>query len=100
MVDVVSFLIPTIMELVRTWYKCSFTEFPLAKCSQYDFIWLSVDDKLTIAQAHDLSNVATDANVHLQALLSKGNQLSIAHLNTQSMVSTFDEFRARMVEYP
>lgn len=49
---------------------------------------------------HDLSNVATDADVHLQALLSKGNQLSIAHFNTQSMVSIFDEFRARMVEYP
>ena len=63
-------------------------------------LFLSVDDKLTIAQAHDLSNVATNADVHLQALLSKGNQLSIAHFNTQSMVSTFDEFRARMVEYP
>ena len=53
-----------------------------------------------LAQANDSNNVVTDADVHLQDLLSKGNQLRIAHLNTQSMVSTFDKFQATMVEYP
>lgn len=53
-----------------------------------------------LAQANDSDNVVTDADVHLQALLSKGNQLRIVHLNTQSMVSIFDKFQATMVEYP
>ena len=59
-----------------------------------------MDDKLTIAQAHDLSNVATDADVHLQALLSKGNQLSIAHLNTQVWYQCLMNFRQQWWSTP
>ena len=76
-----------------TCLKCSVTELPLAKCSQDSFISLFADDELTFAQVHDSSNVVTDATVHLQALLSRGNQLSIAHLNTQVWYQRLMNFR-------
>ena len=39
-------------------------------------------------------------NVHSEALEANGNHLSIAHLNTQSMSSTFDEFQVTLYKNP
>ena len=39
-------------------------------------------------------------NVHSEALETNGNHLSIAHLNTQSMSSTFDEFPVTLYKNP
>ena len=39
-------------------------------------------------------------NVHSEALETNRNHLSIAHLNTQSMSSTFDEFQGMLYQYP
>ena len=37
---------------------------------------------------------------HPEALTSKSKQLKLMHLNTQSMVSTFDELLVTIREYP
>ena len=39
-------------------------------------------------------------NDHLEALNSRSKQLKLAHLNTQSMVSTFNEVLFTINEYP
>ena len=40
------------------------------------------------------------ANEHLSTLQERSNQLKVLHINTQSMVSTFDELLVTMNEYP
>ena len=39
-------------------------------------------------------------NVHSEALETNRNHLNIAHLNTQSMSSTFDEFQVILYQHP
>ena len=39
-------------------------------------------------------------NIHILNLKSHGKHLSIGHLNTQSMVSSFDEFNVMLQEHP
>ena len=39
-------------------------------------------------------------NIHILNLESHGKHLSIGHLNTQSMVSSFDEFNVMLQEHP
>ena len=50
---------------------------------------------------NNLANNALEdlTDVHLEALLSRPKQLKLIHLNTQSMVSTFDELLVTIREY-
>ena len=40
------------------------------------------------------------ANEYLEAVTSRPNQLTLVHINTQSMVSSFDELVLLIKEYP
>ena len=46
------------------------------------------------------TNSADYENIHILNLKSHGKHLSIGHLNTQSMVSSFDEFNVMLQEHP
>jgi hypothetical protein len=59
----------------------------------------------SIDQQHEGTNqndsISSDAvNEHLEALTSRPNQLRLVHINTQSMVSSFDELILLIKEYP
>ena len=59
----------------------------------------------SIDQQHEGNNqndsISSDAvNEHLEALTSRPNQLRLVHINTQSMVSSFDELILFIKEYP
>ena len=76
-----------------TCMKCHPSVLPFHKCT--DLLGL-----------HDEDESDTDANApyveneHLKELTSRCKQLRLAHLNTQSMVSTFDDLLATLKEYP
>lgn len=57
-----------------------------------------LDNKsIALADAEDTNKMY---NIHLQALVDKNLQLKIMHINTQSMVSTFDGLLAILRQYP
>ena len=60
---------------------------------------LNLDTQTLGASANDLLNIdVTDP--HLEALEKRPKHLKVMHLNTQSMVSTFDELLLTVKEYP
>ncbi len=76
--------------------KCHLSILPFHRCSQDDFI--SICDP----SAHNTtcnSSKELEQGEHGHALNSRPNQLKIIHLNTQSMVSTFDELLITLKEY-
>ena len=73
---------------IWTCSKCYFRELPFA------FLRDIEDDENT-----DLPSSATyHVNIHAEKLKEYHKYLSIAHLNTQSMSSTFDEFQVLINE--
>ena len=74
-------------------------------CSRCLFCVLPFHSVRSIDQQHEDTNqndsISSDAvNEHLEALTSRPNQLRLVHINTQSMVSSFDELILLMKEYP
>ena len=47
-----------------------------------------------------ITDQTIENNVHSESLETYRNHLSIAHLNTQSMSSTFDEFQVMLYQHP
>ena len=83
-----------------TCLRCELTKLPFFKCHQDDIISQYVDDDLTCGQIAAPSSAVNDSDIHLQSLVSRANQVRIAHLKTQSMVSSFGELQATLAEYP
>ena len=65
--------------------KCQITTPPFFNCQQKEFLNVILDNNIV----NNSPENSTDQ--HLEALTSKSKQLKLMHLNTQSMVSTFDE---------
>lgn len=63
--------------------------------STYD-IPISDDESIQF----DASDASDTHDVHLQALSDRNTQLKVMHINTQSMVSTFDNLLLAANEYP
>ena len=61
-----------------------------------------VQPDLDVSFRQEISDDSLDdgPDEHLKALTSRANQLRLAHLNTQSMVSTFDELLLTISKYP
>ena len=59
----------------------------------------SIDEQYECTNQND--SISTDiVNEHLEALTCRPNQLRLVHINSQSMVSTFDELTLLIKEYP
>lgn len=78
----------------REWIctKCLFTELPFHR---YEL----EHDTLSEVDTFVRTDSPESRNMHHQELSSRPNQLKILHLNTQSMLSTFDELLATITEY-
>ena len=76
--------------------KCQITTLPFFNCQQEEFLNAITDHNNNIAN-NPLEDLIDE---HLEALTSKSKQLKLMHLNTQSMVSTFDELLVTIKEYP
>ena len=74
--------------------KCQITTLPFFNCQQEEFLNAITDNNIV----NNLLEDSTDE--HLEALTSKSKQFKLMHLNTQSMVSTFDELLVTIREYP
>ena len=59
----------------------------------------SIDEPYEGINQND-STLTEAANEYLEALTSRPNQLRLVHINTQSMVSSFDELVLLIKEYP
>ena len=77
--------------------KCHLSTLPFYQCTQDEFI--ANHEPSTHNITHNSSNDLRQ-DEHSDALNSRPNQLKIIHLNTQSMVSTFDELLVTVEEYP
>ena len=66
-------------------YRCYLKKLPF-------FNTQNLSKKKTIS----ITNKTVHSNVHSEALETNRNHLSISHLNTQSMSSTFDEFQVML----
>ena len=78
-------------------HKCTITVLPFHKHAELSF---TIDD-LTAGDrenANDQTNTPT-ADPHIEALEARPKDLKFMHLNTQSMVSTFDELLVTIKEY-
>ena len=74
--------------------KCQIPTLPFFNCQQEEFLNVITDNDI-------VNNSLVDStDEHLEALTSKSKQLKLMHLNTQSMVSTFDELLIAIREYP
>ena len=71
-----------------TCYWCYLKELPFFNTQNLSEKTISITDQ------------ARRKNVHSKALEANRNHLSMAHLNTQSMSSTFDEFQAMLYHHP
>ena len=69
-------------------YRCYLKELPFFNTQNLSEETISIKDQ------------TTQNNLHSQALEQNRNHLSIAHLNTQSMSSTFDEFQLMLYQHP
>ena len=74
---------------------CAFTALPFRHA---DFSDSAITD--SDVPGKDAIDSLQFANEHLSALQERSNQLKVLHINTQSMVSTFDELLVTMNEYP
>ena len=76
--------------------ECHLLTMPFYQCTQGEFIGLSEQGAYdTVHNSSDELNL----DEHSDALNSRRNQLKLIHLNTQSMVSTFDKLLAPIKEY-
>ena len=74
--------------------KCQISTLPFFNCQQEEFLNAITDNNI-------VNNLLEDSiDEHLEALTSKSKQFKLMHLNTQSMVSTFDELLVTIREYP
>lgn len=81
----------------RDWLcsNCLGSVLPFYKCSDADFFDF-FDNTLDLSQDMDLSTISLESH----PLCNKPSHLKILHLNTQSMVSTFNEFLLTVNSYP
>ena len=77
--------------------KCHLSTLPFYQCTQDEFI---ANYELSAHNTTHNSSNGLRQDEHGDALNSRPNQLKIIHLNTQSMVSTFDELLVTIKEYP
>lgn len=80
---------PSATPMAWTCSKCSLSSLPF-----YD---TSINDPAEHPQINSVKDTTED--VHLQSLNDKSNQLKIMHINTQSMVSTFDNLLIAIERY-
>ena len=83
----------TSVSLVFTCNRCLISVLPFHNCP--DLNMLDTQTITNSALSEDLT-----INTHLEALNARYNQLKLVHLNTQSMLSGFDELLVTMQEYP
>ena len=77
--------------------ECHLSTMPFYQCTQREFIGVSEQGAYDIVHnSSDESNL----DEHSDAVNSRPNQLKLIHLNTQNMVSTFDELLTTKKEYP
>ena len=74
--------------------RCQITTLPFFNCQQEEFLNVITDNNIVHNSLED------SRDEHLEALTSKSKQLKLMHLNTQSMVSTFDDLLVTIREYP
>ena len=71
--------------------SCHFRELPFSGVREFHEITATSPTKI---------NSVDYENIHISNFKSHGKHLSIGHLNTQSMVSSFDEFNVMLQEHP
>ena len=71
--------------------SCHFKELPFSGLREFH--------EITATSPTTINSVYYE-NIHILNLKSHGKHLSIGHLNTQSMVSSFDEFNVMLQEHP
>ena len=70
------------------YYRCYLKELPF------------FNTRNLLEETISITDQSIQNNVHSEALETNRNDLSIAHLNTQSMSSTFDEFQIMLYQHP
>ena len=78
-------------------FRCSITVLPFAACPDKD---MPGNNEVWEASETLLSNPNDSSDTHLQSLIAYENQLRFMHINTQSMVSTFDQLLFTINRYP
>ena len=76
--------------------QCLHTELPFNRCDEQD---ISVDSRPSVDEIDGNPSSVGSTDEHHEQLSSRPNQLNILHLNTQSMLSTFDELLVTIKEY-